>query len=135
MSKLGLQVVNGLVGLATVALGAMQLVLGVRSPLYTAAQLPAFPILDSNLRFFGGMGLGLGLIMLWIIPSIERRTSVFRVFWLCAFLGGAGRLLSAAQVGSPSGLLIAFTMLEVVGAPIVVYWQSRVAAEVGGSAT
>jgi hypothetical protein len=42
MSRLLLQVVNGLVGLATVALGTMQLVLGVRSPLYAAAQLPAY---------------------------------------------------------------------------------------------
>lgn len=126
-SRLGLQVVNGVVGLMTVGLGSVQLAFGVGSPLYAAANLPAFPILDSNLRFFGGLGLGLGLILLWILPSIERQTALFRGVWLCAFLGGIGRLISVAAVGSPSDLLVGFTVLEVIGAPLLVYWQGRVA--------
>jgi hypothetical protein len=30
-------------------------------------------------------------------------------------------------VGSPSGLLVGFTVLEVIGAPLLVWWQHRVA--------
>ena len=127
MSRRLLQIVNGIVGLVTVGLGTVQVIFGVRSPLYAAASLPDFPILDSNLRFFGGMGLGLGLVLLWILPSIERRSVLFRALWLCAFVGGVGRLISWQVVGSPSKLLIAFTLLEVVGAPLLVYWQHRVA--------
>jgi hypothetical protein len=127
MSRRALQVVNGLVGVATVGLGSVQLRFGVDSPLYAAAQLPQFPILDSNLRFFGGMGLGLGLVLLWILPSIERQTTVFRAVWTCALLGGVGRLVSAAAVGPPSRLLVGFAVLEVVGAPALIYWQHRVA--------
>lgn len=127
MSRRLLQVVNGLVGLGTVGLGAVQLLFGVQSPLYAAADLPQFPILDSNLRFFGGMGLGLGLVLLWLLPSIERQATVFRAVWLCAFLGGVGRLVSWPLLGSPSELLIGFTILEVVGAPVLVYWQHKVA--------
>jgi hypothetical protein len=127
MSRRLLQIINGLVGALTVGLGTVQVSFGVRSPLYEPADLPPFPILDSNLRFFGGMGLGLGLILLWLLPSIERRTHLFRAVWLCAFLGGVGRLISWPIVGSPSGLLIGFTILEVLGAPLLVCWQHRVA--------
>ena len=133
MSRRLLQIVNGIVGLVTVGLSTIQVIFGVRSPLYAAASLPDFPILDSNLRFFGGLGLGLGLVLLWILPSIERRSLLFRALWLCAFLGGVGRLISWQLVGSPSDLLIVFTVLEVVGAPLLVYWQHRVAESSGHS--
>jgi hypothetical protein len=45
MSRRLLQIVNGLVGVATVGLGTVQVIFGVRSPLYAAADLPEFPIL------------------------------------------------------------------------------------------
>jgi len=127
MSRRALQLVNGLVALATLVLGSMQLALGVESPLYAHAGLPALPILDSNLRFFGGMGLALALAMLWALPSIERHATIVRIFWLCAVVGGVGRLVSAALVGSPSGLLVGVTILEVIGAPLIVHWHQRVA--------
>ena len=127
MSKLLLQMVNGLIGLLVVVLGTVQVVFGVNSPLYAEANLPAFPILDSNLRFFGGMGLGLGLMLLWIIPRIERHRVLFIAVWLCAWLGGVGRLISWPIVGAPSTMLISFTILEVIGAPLLIYWQGKIA--------
>lgn len=129
MSKRALQVVTGIVGGLTVALGSVQLAFGSASPMYAAASLPEFPILDSNLRFFGGLGIGIGLVFLWIVPTIEQQATLFRVGWLCAFIGGVGRLVSVAAVGAPSSLLVAFTVLEVAGAPLFVYWQSRVAVQ------
>jgi len=128
MSRLLLQIVNGIVGLATAGLGTVQMLFGVHSPLYASAGLPLFTILDSNLRFFGGMSLGLGLVLLWLLPSIGRQTRLFRAVWLCAFLGGVGRLISWSVVGAPSEFLVGFTLLEVAGAPLLVYWQHRVAA-------
>jgi hypothetical protein len=35
--------------------------------------------LDSNLLFMGGMGLGMGLGLLWIIPAIEKTRSIISV--------------------------------------------------------
>lgn len=123
MSRLILQIVNGTMGLSTAFLGTLQMSLGIHSPLYAAADLPIFPALDSNLRFFGGMGLGLGLILIWITPSIEKQGLLFRAVWICAFLGGIGRLISILSLGRPSGMLMAFTIIEILGTPLLIFWQ------------
>ena len=127
MSKLILQIISAIVGLLTVGLASMQLIFGINSPIYGQGNLPVFPILDSNLRFFGGIGLGLGLLLLWCISDIEQKTLAFRIGWGLALIGGIGRLISYFAVGSPSTLLIVFTVLEVIGAPIFIYWQTRLA--------
>lgn len=128
MSRTLLQITTGLVAVLTIALAGMQITLGVRSPVYAAASLPNSPILDSNLRFFGGMGLGLGFILLAIVPSIQRRATLFRAVWLCAFLGGIGRAISIAIVGPPSTAMIWFTVIELPCVPFFIWWQHRVAA-------
>ncbi len=122
MRRLIFQGFNGVAAAATLVLASLQFVFGTGSPIYGSADLPILPVLDSNLRFFGGMGLGLAALMLWALPSIEWRPDVVVVFWGCAFLGGVGRLLSAVLVGLPSMPLVVFTALEVVGAPLMVLW-------------
>lgn len=130
MSRRWLQAINGLVALATIGLGGTQMARGIGHPAYAELALPASPILDSNLRFFGGMGLALGLLLLWVLPRIERRTVAYRIFWLVALVGGIGRLLSRLLVGPVPDLVTGITVLEVFGAPLLIYWQSRVAAAV-----
>lgn len=115
----------------TVALATMQLAFGTKSPVYAGVDLPDHPILDSNLRFFGGMGLGLGLILLFIVPTIERHTTLFRAVWFCALLGGIGRAVSMAVVGMPPTMLIWFTVIEIPFVPILIWWQKQVSKSVG----
>ena len=86
-----------------------------------------FPLLDSNLRFFGGVWLGLGVAILWLVPSIEKQGVLFRAIWGAIFLGGIGRLLSIVFLGLPPIPFIGFTALEIIGAPLFIYWQYRVA--------
>lgn len=126
MSRRALQVVSGLMALVPVGSGLVQM-MGIHDPLYASLNLPQDATLDSNLRFLAGVWLGLGLATLWLVPRIERETVLFRFLWLMIFLGGVGRMVSMASVGWPLTPFIAFTALELLGAPLFVYWQHRVA--------
>jgi len=126
MSRRLLQILTALLGLIPLATGIITM-FGLSDPLYASMQLPPSPLLDSNLRFFGGVWCALGIALFWMIPTIERQTVLFRVIWGAVFLGGIGRLLSILFAGLPPLPFIGFTALEIVGAPLFVYWQYRVA--------
>jgi hypothetical protein len=127
--RLPLQVCTALLSLIPIGTGVVTL-LGLKDPIYRTLGLPPAPILDSNLRFFGGVWLGLGLGMLWLVPSIEQQGVLFRALWLAVFLGGIGRLLSWISVGAPPKPFIGFTLLELAGAPLLIYWQYWLAQSV-----
>ncbi|MCA6102476.1 DUF4345 domain-containing protein [Bradyrhizobium australafricanum] len=126
MGRRPLQIATALLALVPILTGIITM-LGVSDPLYASAGVPALPVLDSNLRFFGGVWLGLGLALLWLVPRIESESVLFRVVWGGIFLGGIGRLLSMLMVGLPPLPFAGFTALEVIGAPLFVYWQHLVA--------
>lgn len=81
MTRLLLQICTALLALIPIATGIVSL-RGVRDPLYGPLGLPDSPVLDSNLRFFGGVWLGLGLAMLWTVPRIEEHGILFRALWV-----------------------------------------------------
>jgi hypothetical protein len=126
MSRLLLQICTAVLALVPIATGIISM-RGARDPLYRPLQLPESPVLDSNLRFFGGVWLGLGLALLWTVPTIEHQGILFRSVWVAVFLGGIGRLLSWLVLGAPPLPFIGFLLLEIVGAPLFIYWQWRVA--------
>lgn len=127
LSRSLLQITNGLLGILTIFLAGASLAFGIENPIYAGADLPLNAALDSNLRFMGGMGIGLGLALLWILPTIEKRTELYRLIWICALLGGVGRLFSIGLVGSPPLPIVVFTLIEVPGVPLLIYWQYKVA--------
>lgn len=126
MNKKPLQITMGMLALIPVASGSLAL-MGVDDPLYLQDKLPAVPILDSNLRFYAGIWLALGLAMWSILPRIEQHAPVFRLIWGGIFLGGLGRLLSILLMGMPPAAFIAFTVLEIIGAPAFIWWHHQVA--------
>jgi hypothetical protein len=126
-------VVSAVLGIIPVATGLIGL-RGLEDPLYAPVTTPHAILLDTNLRFFSGLWLGLGVALLWLIPSIERQTVLFRAIWGAIFVGGIGRLLSMVMAGTPPAPFVFFTLLEIVGAPLFIYWQHRVArAALAGS--
>ena len=116
----------GMLALIPVVSGALAL-MGVYDPIYLKDKLPAAPMLDSNLRFYAGIWVALGIAMWCILPRIEQHAPVFRLIWAGIFLGGVGRLLSMSFVGMPPTAFIAFTALEIVGAPAFIWWHQQVA--------
>ena len=126
MSRRRLQIATAVLGAVPVFTGVLGM-MGLGDPLYAALNLPRDATLDSNLRFFGGVWLGLGLCVWWLVPRIATQTVLFRAAWLMIALGGVGRLLSMAVVGLPLAPFVAFTALEILGAPLFIWWQHRVA--------
>jgi hypothetical protein len=126
MSRRILQVVTAILALIPIITGIVAMT-GIDDPLYVSLGMPRSPVLDSNLRFFAWVWLGLGIALLWLIPTIERRTVLYRALWGAVFLGGVGRLLSIAFVGLPPISFLGFTALEIIGAPLFIYWQAQIA--------
>lgn len=131
MSRRALQWSTGALACIPVLTGVLTM-MGLSDPIYASAQLPAHALLDSNLRFLGGLWLVVGLAMFWLLPRIERETTLFRVLWAMVFAGGVGRVLSMLALGPPPWPFVGFTVLELVGAPLFIRWQSRL-AQVAGS--
>ena len=126
MNKKLLQIATVILGFVPLLTGALGLT-GVDDPLYIADNVTRSVVLDTNLRFFGGLWFGLGLAVMWIQRDIERHSVAFRILWIMIFVGGLGRALSMVALGMPPPLFIGLTVLELVGAPIFIVWQSRVA--------
>jgi len=126
MNKFNLQIVMRLLGIIPVATGLLGM-MGVHDPVYVAAGVPPIVLLDTNLRFYSGVWVGVGLALWWLIPTIERQTVLFRVLWGMIFIGGIGRLLSIIMLEWPPVPFVGFTAIEIVGAPLFIWWQSHVA--------
>ncbi len=132
MTKRPLQIaliILGLVPLITGVLGMM----GLSDPIYQGIGVPPNALLDSNLRFFAGLWFGLGCAVMWLVPRVESKTAVYRVLWGMIFVGGIGRLLSILYIGLPAAPFTApflgFTALEIIGSPLFILWQRRVAQQ------
>jgi Domain of unknown function (DUF4345) len=128
MRKRPLQIVVAALALIPVLTGAIAMS-GIDDPLYASAGLPRSAVLDSNMRFFGGVWLALGLALYWLTPRIEKETSLFRAICGAIFVGGIGRLISLALLAAPPAPFIGFTILEIVGMPALIAWQSRVSRQ------
>ena len=128
MNKRNLQIVSFILALVPTLTGLIGLT-GINDPIYGATSLFDNVLLDSNLRFFNGVWLGIGITIFSIIKTIDTQTGILRIIWFCIFLGGIGRLLSIVSGGVPPVPFIGFTILELVGAPFFIFWQNKISAE------
>jgi hypothetical protein len=128
MSKQTLQIVLGVLGLIPILTGGLDLIVGANAlNLVGAAISPQVlenVVLDSQIRFLGSIWFGLGIVLYWLLPQIEKQTTLFRLLLGIIFLGGIGRLISAFLIGVPPIELIAATGLELIGMPLLILWQS-----------
>jgi hypothetical protein len=89
------------------------------------ASLAGNVLLDSNYRFYSGIWLGLGIVMLWIIPSIERQKVPLRIICLLIFLGGIGRVVSILSFAAPPALFVVFTVIELMF-PLLIIMHNKI---------
>lgn len=129
--KQGLQIVLRVLAAVPILTGGLNLLMGAASlRLLDATFSTITPLIDTEIRFFGAIWLMVGIILYWLIPNIEKHTVLFRLLLGGIFLGGIGRLLSAATVGIPPPLFIGLIALELVWMPLLFLWQSRIAVRV-----
>ena len=107
-----------------VATGTMDVLLGAQTlETATGAAFPmnsaAAVLADSQLRFFGGIWAGYGLMLWWTSNDLRSRRVPLAILGSVVLLGGIGRSISGALYGFGSSLIVAFTAIELVVPPAV----------------
>ncbi len=124
-----LQTATALACLVPLSMGALSV---LRSAAVLRGVAEPVPIdLDSHFRYLSGLLLGTGLVFLACLPRIERHRPIFLALGAIILVGGLARLLSLAQLGSPSAGHRFGLVMELVIVPLIVLWQGRVARRCG----
>lgn len=82
---------------------------------------------ESHFRFLSGLLLGIGLCFWSTLPTIETGTGRFRLLTLLVVIGGLGRLVGLGLTGLPSLFMVGGLIVELVVAPVLCLWQTRIA--------
>ncbi len=125
LSRRLFQAILAVIALVAITTGLLGVVVGLTDSFYLNAsdRTQGLVVLDSNLRYFSGVWLGLGFVIIWMIPSIERQKTVFRLAAGMIFLGAVGRVFSILSFGVPSLPFVMFTLLELLF-PLLIFWQN-----------
>jgi len=82
---------------------------------------------ESHFRYLSGLLLGIGLCFWSTLPSIEIYTGRIRLLTLLVVIGGLSRLIGLALTGLPSLFMMGGLIVELIVAPVLCLWQTRVA--------
>lgn len=112
------------------ATGATDLLLGASALSTVGAQLSpdalAEPSLNSQLRFFGAIWLGFGLMLWHSTRDLTKHAAWFRLMCFALVLSGIGRVISMIQLGIPQAPFVIATIVELVVIPLAFLWHWRV---------
>ncbi len=125
--------------LATIPLftGALNLAMGLPAQALIGARLSPEgfrdPLLNSQMRFYGTIWFGFGVLLCLCASDINAYSSLLRGSLAIVFLGGVGRVASLIQFGFPIGTLgtafvVAVTAIEIIGMPLLLWWHSQLVA-------
>lgn len=120
MKRIVLQIFLGLSGLLMLfRFGTPALFFGATGPgpfgnRWLAPGATATLLLDADLRFFGAMMIGIGLIFFWAIAKVEALGSVIYILASAVALGAAARIYARVMYGNPGTAGIIPVVLEAV---------------------
>ena len=106
MKRIVLQIFLGLSGLLMLfRFGTPALIFGATGPgpfgnRWLAPGATATLLLDADLRFFGAMMIGIGLIFFWAIAKLEALGSVIYILASAVAIGAAARIYARVMYGN-----------------------------------
>src|SRR6516162_6692095 len=120
MKRIVLQIFLGISGLLMLfRFGIPALIFGATGPgpfgnRWLAPGATATLLLDADLRFFGAMMIGIGLIFFWAIAKVEALGSVIYILASAVALGAAARIYARVMYGNPGTAGTIAVVLEAV---------------------
>ena len=85
-------------------------------------------LLDADLRFFGALMLGIGIVFFWAIARVEALGSVIYIMACAVALGAAARIYARIAYGNPGTAGTIPIVIEVVIPILLVllrYWVGK----------
>ena len=82
--------------------------------------------LDSHFRYLSGILLAIGLGYATAVPRIETRAARFKLLTALVVVGGVGRAISLAMIGTPSRTMVFALFMELLVTPGLALWQFRI---------
>jgi Domain of unknown function (DUF4345) len=119
MKRIALQILLGLGGLLMFfRFGGPALIYGATGPgpfgNRWLTERGATLLLDADLRFFGAMMIGLGVVFFWMILNVEALGSVIYILACAVALGAAARIYARIKFGSPGTAGTIPVVIEVI---------------------
>ena len=119
MKRIALQILLGLGGLLMFfRFGGPALIYGATGPgpfgNRWLTERGATLLLDADLRFFGAMMIGLGVVFFWMILNAEALGSVIYILACAVALGAAARIYARIKFGNPGTAGTIPVVIEVI---------------------
>lgn len=89
-------------------------------------------MIENQLRFLGGIWLGLGFMILYAVWNWGTSSTLIRFAGLAIFLGGIGRVMPYFVGGVVPEAMFPPIFLELVVFPALVFWDSKLRANAEG---
>jgi hypothetical protein len=136
MKRIVLQILLGIAGLLMlVRFGVPALVFGATGPgplgnRWLEEGTSATLLLDADLRFFGAMMIGIGIVFFWAISRVEVLGSLVYILAGAVAVGAAARIYALITYGNPGMSGTIPIAIEVVSPIFIILLQYNVAKEV-----